>query len=125
MQPQFSHAASIFPVEDPMAAAKFYEQHLGFEITFTWGDPPDYVITQREEAVRIHFVKRQDNFQPSSEHVSQYIFVHDVDKLYEELTERDVEIINPITTHDWGMRAFDIRDPNGFILTFGTHVNRI
>ena len=125
MQPQFSHAASIFPVEDPMAAAKFYEQHLGFEITFTWGDPPDYVITQREEAVRIHFVKRQDNFQPSSAHVAQYIFVYDVDRLYQVLVNSSVEIINPIGTREWGMRDFDIRDPNGFILCFGTHVGRV
>ena len=123
MRPQFSHAASIFPVEDPLATAKFYQQNLGFDITFTWGEPPDYVVTNREQAVNIHFVKKQDGFQPSQQHVSQYIFVHDVDRLYQELVDSEVEILQPLKTQEWGMREFDIRDPNGFILCFGTHVD--
>jgi predicted enzyme related to lactoylglutathione lyase len=123
MQPQFSHAASIFPVEDPLATAKFYQQKLGFDITFTWGEPPDYVVTNREHAVNIHFVKKQDDFRPSQQHVSQYIFVHEVDKLYQELVESGVEILRPVKTQEWGMREFDILDPNGFMLCFGTHVD--
>lgn len=122
MQPQFSHAASIFPVEDPLATAKFYQQKLGFDITFTWGEPPDYVVTNREQAVNIHFVKKQDDFRPSKQHVSQYIFVHELDKLFQELVETGVEILQPVKTQEWGMREFNILDPNGFMLCFGTHV---
>ena len=120
MRKQFSHAASIFPVPDPLEAAKYYEENLGFEIFFVWGDPPEYVVTNREEAVGIHFVKQQDDFRPSKEHVSLYIFVNDVDLFYQELKNKPVNILNPIGTREWGMRDFDIIDPNGYIICFAT-----
>lgn len=120
MQKQFSHAASIFPVPDPLEAAKYYEENLGFEIFFVWGDPAEYVVTNREDAVGIHFVKLLDDYRPSKKHVSLYIFVNDVDLLYQELKEKPVKIANPIGTREWGMRDFDIIDPNGYIICFAT-----
>ena len=125
MQKQFSHAASIFPVPDPMEAAKYYEENLGFEIFFAWGDPPEYVVTNREDAVGIHFVKQEDDYKPSKSHVTLYIFVNDVDLLYQELKKKPVKIINPIGTREWGMRDFDIIDPNDYIICFATSVDRL
>jgi uncharacterized glyoxalase superfamily protein PhnB len=108
-----------------MAAAKYYQDQLGFEIHFVWGEPAEYVVTNREDSVGIHFVKQQDGFQPSQAHISLYIFVYDVDRLYLELKAKEVEIVNPIGTREWGMRDFDIKDPNGYLLSFGTHVDRL
>ncbi|MEL7002164.1 MAG: glyoxalase superfamily protein [Bacteroidota bacterium] len=115
----FSHFAAIFPVDDVKGTAEYYRDKLGFQITFEWEDPPSYIVTKNGETVSIHFVKRDDDFKPSSRHCSLYIFVHDVDKLYKEYVKAGVNITNPISTHDYGMRDFDIIDPNGFILTFG------
>ena len=114
-----SHFAAIFPVDDVEATANYYQDILGFEITFKWEDPASYVVTKAGESVGIHFVKREDNYQPSSSHCALYIFVHDVDTLYKQYQNAGVEITNPIDTRDYGMRDFDIKDPNGFILTFG------
>jgi uncharacterized glyoxalase superfamily protein PhnB len=125
LEKQFSHAASIFPVDDPMGAARYYQEQLGFDIHFVWGEPAEYVITNREEAVNIHFVKKLDLFEPSKDHVSLYVFVHQVDQLYHELQSKEVEIIEAPVTEEWGMRTFSIKDPNGFILTFGTHIDRL
>ena len=33
--------------------------------------------------------------------------------------EKKDEIINPIASWDYAMRDFDIKDPDGYILTFG------
>ena len=118
----FSHAASIFPVDNPLQAAEYYRDVLGFEIRFQWGDPPDYVVVNRDDAVSIHFSKKQDDFAPSTAHVSLMIFVHDIDGLYEEYQKAGANITNPIGDREWGMRDFDIMDPNGFILSFGSQI---
>lgn len=60
MEKLISHFAVQFPVSDPELAAIWYQENLGFEITFRWGDPVDYVVTNREEAVSIHFIKRSN-----------------------------------------------------------------
>ena len=124
MSKQFSHAATVFHVKDPLATAKFYRDKLGFSITFEWGDPVEYVVTNREETVSIHFSQRQgESTAPAG--ASMYIFVHDVDALHEEFQQRSVPIHNPIGTRDYGMRDFDILDPDGHMLCFGTGVERL
>ncbi len=124
MNKQFSHAATIFHVKDPQSAAQFYRDMLGFDITFEWGDPVEYVVTNREDAIGIHFSKLapddQRNFQASI-----YVFVYDVDALYQEFNERSVAIHTPIGTRDYGMRDFDILDPDGNMLCFGTASDRL
>lgn len=115
----FSHAATIFPVDDVKGTAEYYRDRLGFKITFEWEDPPSYIVTKRGESVSIHFVKNDDEYKPSSKHCALYIFVEDVDQLYKEYQQSGANITNPIATRDYTMRDFDITDPNGFILTFG------
>jgi uncharacterized glyoxalase superfamily protein PhnB len=44
--------------------------------------------------------------------------VDDVDVEHERLKELDVEIIAPPTTHPWGRRAMQFRDPDGNVITF-------
>ncbi|MEM6525619.1 MAG: VOC family protein [Bacteroidota bacterium] len=119
MKEFISHSATIFPVDNPLASAEYYRDKLGFEITFKWEDPPSYIVTKLGESVSIHFVNRADDRKPSRVHVAMMIFTHDVDKVYKRLKENEVEIINPIGTRDYGMRDFDIKDPDGYILSFG------
>ncbi|MEM9389823.1 MAG: VOC family protein [Bacteroidota bacterium] len=119
MKEFISHSATIFPVENPLASARYYEDKLGFQITFQWENPPTYVVTKLGENVSIHFVKREDDRRPSKNHVAMMIFTYDVDEVYERLKEKGVEIINPIGDRDYHMRDFDIRDPYGYILSFG------
>lgn len=115
----FSHASPVFPVDDPLATGLYYRDVLGFDINFQWEDPPSYVVINRDDAVGIHLVKSQDGFAPSAAHTSLYIFVHDVDAVYGEYQKSGANITNPIGDRDYGMRDFDIRDPNGYILVFG------
>lgn len=116
----FSHFAAIFPVDNVKESAEYYRDKLGFEITFEWDDPPSYIVTKNGETVSIHFVKKDDDYKPSAHHCALYIFVHDVDKLYEEYKESGANITNPIGTREYAMRDFDVTDPNGFIVSFGT-----
>ena len=117
----FSHCAPVLSVDDVIEAAAFYKDKLGFDITFTWGDPTYYAVLKRGDGVSIHLSEREDTSAPIQRcHV--YIFVHDVDALYDELKAKGVDIDAPPTTHEYGMRDFDINDLSGHFLTFGTGV---
>jgi len=42
--------------------------------------------------------------------------VDDLEAELARLQEEDVEITMPLTTEEWGERAFQVRDPNGVIV---------
>ena len=117
----YSHAATIIPVNDIQNTLAYYKSNLGFEVTFEWGDPLEYVVGKLGAEISIHFTKV---YQASKLNTSLYVFVHDIDKLYEKLKSKQVEISNLIDNRDYGMRDFDIIDINGFRITFGTSLER-
>lgn len=114
-----SHSATIFPVKDIKASSSYYSEQLGFQIMFEWGHPTDYVVLKRDDAVSIHLSKRLDNQKSSDEHVTLYIFTHDVDALHKEFEHKEVNISTPIGNREYGMRDFDVKDPDGHIISFG------
>ena len=118
---QFSHAATILAVKNVAETAAFYRDQLGFEINFTWENPPSYAVLNSGD-VNIHLSQRRDGTKPSTQHTAIYIFVHDVDALYKAYLTRKIEIAEEIATHDYGMRDFTIRDPEGYLITFGKGV---
>ena len=119
-----SHAATILPVLDVMASATYYRDKLGFDITFTWGKPVDYAVLNREEAVSIHFSKRSEDTPVPKKHIAIYVFTHDVDQLYEEFQTKGARISTPIGDREYGMRDFDVEDPDGYLLSFGQNMER-
>lgn len=119
---QFSHFASVLPTQDLEKSINFYCNQLNFELTFTWNDPVEYAVLKRGD-VNIHLTKRQDNIEPSSQHTALYVFVHDVDDVYQEFISNGVKISNPIANLDYHMRDFDIEDPEGYILSFGKGIS--
>ncbi len=114
---KISHFAAIFPSKDPESLANWYAEKLGFEITFKWGEPVDYIVTNREHAVSIHFVRSDtDQIQPRQ----LYIFCHNVDEIYTEFKSNGVDSMTEPVDADYKMRDFDLTDPDGNQITFGT-----
>ncbi len=114
---QLSHFAAVFPVENVDETISWYTEKLGFKVDFTWEDPITYAVMSRD-GVKIHFSKKEDQFQPSSTHTSLYIFVFNVDEIFEEFKAKSL-VKGNLTNAEYGMRDFDITDLNGFRLTFG------
>ena len=128
----FSHASIVFTVEDVQKSAEYYRDKLGFDITFTWEEPASYAVVNRDDAVGVHFTQKEEGMEKDlsqtnspSKHTSLFIFVHDVDQVFEEYLEKGVDIIQAPTDRVYGMRDFDIRDINGYVLTIGTSLERI
>lgn len=118
MSKTFSHVAPVLPVDDAVLTAEYYKTKLGFDISFVYGDPPYYAIVQRGENATIHFSEREDSSTPITPcHV--YVFVSDVDALYQEYEAKGIPAFSPPENQQYGMRELEIRDPNGHFLTFG------
>lgn len=111
----FSHAAPILAVTNVLEAAEYYRDKLGFTIEFLWQDPPTYAVIRRGEGVSIHFTYHEVSKRPTV----IYIFVYDVDKVYEEYQSKGVNITVPIADRDYQMRDFELTDPWGNILAIG------
>ncbi|MCG8374381.1 MAG: hypothetical protein MI700_12645 [Balneolales bacterium] len=122
MKKNLSHFAVHFASKNPEALARWYKQNLGFEITFRWGDPVEYVVSNREEVVSIHFVKAEnENIQPGS----IYVFCYNADQVYEELKNKSIPGLEEIADRDYYMRDFDVCDPEGNRITFGTSLEML
>lgn len=117
-----SHFASVFPVDSVPDTIAWYKENLGFKIDFTWEDPATYAVISRDE-IKIHFTKKEDNFEASKAHTALYIFVFDVDKVFEEFKAKGL-VTGDLLNADYGMRDFDITDLNGFRLTFGQSLEK-
>ncbi len=120
-QENFSHSASILPIEDMDRSLNFYSKKLNFNIAFTWEDPPTYAVLKRGN-VSIHLVKRLDKKSPSSIHTTLYIFVYDINTIYERCIRENITVKGVPENRDYKIKDFDIVDPDGYIITFGCGV---
>ncbi len=119
-QSGISHFATVIGVSNIQDTIKWYKNKLGFEITFSWGEPMDYAVLKRGDNISIHF-SRIDEFSKAKvpENTLIYFFVYDVDAIHAEFVENGVEDIRSPEDREYGMRDFDLIDPNGYRLSFG------
>lgn len=122
LKEQYSHAAIAIPVPNLLETLDYYENRLGFEVTFRWGEPVTYAVGKLGAETQIHFTQAEDLAVYAT---SLYIFVHNVNNVYDELKKNGVKILNEIDDRDYGMRDFDIVDVNGYRLTFATSIDML
>jgi catechol 2,3-dioxygenase-like lactoylglutathione lyase family enzyme len=108
-------AATIFTVRDLAASVAHYRDVLGFTVTFQYGEPAFYACLCRDE-VAIH-LRTGTGWTPGNGAIA--VFVKDVDALHAELIARGAKVLKPPQGYDYGMRDFDVTDPDGNQLTFG------
>ena len=116
MNPLLSHAATILPVSDVSVSIDFYVRKLGFDLTFKWQEPPTYAVVKSGD-IGIHLSLKSDNYQVGQEHVSIALFAHDVNAVYQQCLKNGMTIHTEIGDRDYGMRDFDVTDPDGHIIS--------
>jgi catechol 2,3-dioxygenase-like lactoylglutathione lyase family enzyme len=119
--PMMVGAAAVFTVRDITASRDHFRDVLGFDITFEWGTPLHYVCMCRDE-VQLHLLSAAGTKRPPG-NSGLCIFVRDVDAVYEELKARGANILKPPQTWPYGMREFDVLDPDGNQITYGMGVS--
>jgi catechol 2,3-dioxygenase-like lactoylglutathione lyase family enzyme len=122
---KFKRLAPQIVVPDVVTTAEFYRDKLGFKILGYFAEPPVYAMVERDE-VEIHFGKADDGAAVQVNEALRnglgndlYIWVSDIEEMFEELTGRGVEIVEGPVKRVYDCIEIVIKDCNGFQLVFG------
>ena len=118
--------APFFIVENLAASVDFYNQKLGFKTDLLIPeDDPFFGIVSRGN-VRILLKHITESIHPVPNHTRHewarwdaFIWVSDPDALYAEYQTRELEFHEPLADTDDGLRAFELKDHDGYVLCFG------
>jgi catechol 2,3-dioxygenase-like lactoylglutathione lyase family enzyme len=120
--------APLFIVKNVPAALAFYRDRLGFDVTFEGPEPDDifFGIVRRGGAMIMFKDVGVEPVPNYTRDVKQgiarwdaYVHVPDPDALAAEFSSRKVEFFVPLQdTHD-GLRGFELKDADGYVLFFG------
>lgn len=99
------------PLNDVTAGIAYYREVLGFSINYRQHD----LGVMDRDSVRILLVARTPQHTGIG---SCSMYIRDADALYTELLSKGANIPVPPVSHPWGLRSFDIIDPEGNRLSF-------
>jgi catechol 2,3-dioxygenase-like lactoylglutathione lyase family enzyme len=115
--------APQFVVPDVVKTAEYYRDQLGFKILGYFADPPVYAMVARD-GVEIHFGRADSEGVQVNESIRKgsgndaYIWVTDINALFEELSGRDVKILEGPVKRIYESTEVVIRDCDGHQLVF-------
>lgn len=112
-------AVPTLQVTDLSAAIAFYRDLLGFELGWTWGDPPKRASVCRDR-VELTFVQSAGAASATS---NVYVHTTGIDNYYSRVSRSDAVTV-PIGNRPYGMRDFSIVDPSGNQLSFGEPIGK-
>ena len=130
-QTEISGIAPFFIVRNVPIALSFYRDRLGFDITFQGPSDDDifFGIVKRGAAMIILKDIGVDPVPNYTRDIKQgiarwdaYLYVPDPDALAAEFSSRNVEFFKTIKESedgDDGLRGFEVKDADGYILFFG------
>ena len=109
-------------VRDIAKACEFFEQTLGFEVAFKYGEPAYYAQVERD-GVRLSL---RCTDQPvidgalakRDELLCALIEVEGVKQLYLDFERRGASFHQALRTEPYGLRSFIVEDPDGNLLEF-------
>lgn len=125
---EISGIAPFFIVRNVPAALQFYKDRFGFEITFQ-GPSEDNIffgIVKRDAAM---IMLKDIGVDPVPNYTRDikkgiarwdaYLYVPDPDALAAEFLLRNVDFFQPLQNNDDGLRGFEVKDADGYLLFFG------
>ncbi len=122
---QIASASPVLLVADIFATAEYYRDVLGFQFDEIHGDPPSFVIVQRD-GVRLMFRQPREGAPPPPNGsvspafpIDVFLYVEDVDALAEELRARRADILHgPTYRPIWNGKELEVRDHDCRVLCF-------
>jgi uncharacterized glyoxalase superfamily protein PhnB len=108
-------------VPDMAHAIHYYQETLGFQKDWDYGDPTFYASVSRDG---LAFHLRHADTPPhlsgrSADTLDFYFMVADVDLLYNELFGRGAKIVYGPAKQEYGMKEFYVEDCHGYRIGFG------
>lgn len=106
-------------VHDLEQAIAFYAQQLGFAVSFRY---EDFYVGIEKDGHPIHLKMdynpaKEAPAENNEEHVDLLFSVDDVATLFEEISKKEVKIVEPLREMPYG-KEFYIADPDGHVIAF-------
>jgi len=117
MSVRFKGLAPMLQTEDMVATIDWYVSVLGFDCVGRQGD--EWSRLERDD-VALMFMRNAHLAEPHAT-ATQYIYVDDVLALWDSIKDRVTAEWGP-EQMPYGMIEFAVRDPNGYLLSFGQPV---
>ena len=114
---RFNALVPMLQANDIARTREWYESMLGFRCVSAEGDT--WCRLARDD-VAIMFM-RNDHLGSPHATATQYIYVDDVMAVWDSVKDRCSTEWGP-KEMSYGMLEFAIKDPNGYLLSFGQHV---
>jgi catechol 2,3-dioxygenase-like lactoylglutathione lyase family enzyme len=112
-------------VTDIKKSCKFFREKLGFEVVFSYGEPPYYAQVSRDAAhLNLRFVDRpaiESTVRDREGLLSASMTVATADEiklLFLEYQSAGVAFHQTLKKQPWGARNFVVKDPDGNLLLF-------
>jgi catechol 2,3-dioxygenase-like lactoylglutathione lyase family enzyme len=122
--PVLSAAEPQLVVSDIKAACAWFTR-LGFEVAFTYGEPPFYGQVKRDRAainlrqvcepVYVGDIREREELLGASLTVDS---AAEIKQLFLQYQAAGVDFFRPLKQEPWGARTFIVRDPDGNLLPF-------
>jgi uncharacterized glyoxalase superfamily protein PhnB len=92
-----------------------------------WGEPPTFCMPQRDGlCVMLNQIGPDDSIRTNASYDGRcdaYFWVRDADVLYAEYRASGAEIVCEPDDEAYGMREFQVLDPDGHLLIFGHDIS--
>ena len=126
VNPQLRSVSPFFIVRNFSESVNFYRDKLGFDVVNEVPEEePFFGLVQRGN-ISIILKMIAPDVQPEPNHTRHkwarwdaYIDTENPDSLFEEFKTSGVPIHSELCDTDDGLRAFEIRDINGYVICFG------
>jgi len=120
--PMLKRVIPILFVRDVKVCTAFFQEKLGFEVDFLHGSPPFYGSVSRDGVcVHMRFVHEPFFAKEAAREKSLIlasIEVENVQRLFEEFRARGAEFAQKLKKQAWGGTDFQVRDPDGNVISF-------
>ena len=118
--------APFFIVENLATSIDFYTQKLGFETDILVPEEDPFFGIVSRDNVRILLKHITEDIHPVPNHTRHewarwdaFILTSDPDALFAEYQSRGLAFHEPLADTEDGLRAFELKDYDGYILCFG------
>jgi predicted enzyme related to lactoylglutathione lyase len=123
MSARLTGVSPVLLVADVDRAVEYYRDRLGVRCD-VHGEPPDFVVAERDAAVILLALCREpERIVPNWKIVDMtwnaFIRVDDVESIYAEVQERGAAIDYTLYDAPSGFREFGVQDPDGHDIAFG------
>jgi uncharacterized glyoxalase superfamily protein PhnB len=114
----FDNSVPVIGTADVTGTVRYFEQTLGFQKQWAWGEPPVYASVKAGGAIvyisddsEMAGAIRDRGLKPDV-----YFWVTDIETVYSQHRANGAEITEDLAERSWGVRQYTVREPNGYLL---------